>query len=160
MLLWSQSVQLWATTWAMIFFFLIWEIVSIRSCWISSCLQWAHRYTDNYHCDTEERRDLANADRRFFESSVCQRCSCSSWFTSTVIKCSRTAAVVPTTFHGHVELFPPSSAKCPLTTPHPSNILTKAFQSGGADRWLLKLQLQAPNKPHYHELLQFPSSSE
>lgn len=72
------------------------------------------------------------------------------------------AAVVPSTFHGHVELFPPTSAECPspsspssppltlLTTPHPSNMLTKAFSA--VDRWLLKLQLQAPNKPHHGEL--------
>lgn len=44
-----------------------------------------------------------------------------------------------------------------LSKPHPTlltapNTLTKVSQSGGADRWLLKLQLQAPNKPHYHEL--------
>lgn len=44
-----------------------------------------------------------------------------------------------------------------LSNPHPTlltapNMLTKVFQSGGADKWLLKLQLQAPNKPHYHEL--------
>lgn len=44
-----------------------------------------------------------------------------------------------------------------LPNPYPTlitapNMLTRASQSSGADRWLLKLQLQAPNKPHYHEL--------